>query len=301
MLTRTRAAHVVRGCLIGAAEAVPGISGGTVALVTGVYDTVISSAGHLVSGLRRLPTDQARARSELRQVRWDVLVPLLLGMAPTLVVALLLLGPAIERYPVQMRALFFGLVLAALVVPIRMIGTRWRVRELLLAALAAVAAYLLMGQLHLSVEPVLPAVFLAAAVAVCALVLPGVSGSFLLLAFGLYVPTSDAVRELDLAYIGTFALGAVVGLALVVKGLQWLLSYRRRATLVVATGLILGALRALWPWQTEEDHELLAPVAGEVPGAVALCLLGIAVVLGVLLLEHRMRHTHQPTPVGEPR
>jgi putative membrane protein len=234
-------------------------------------------------------------------VRWDVLVPLLLGMAPTLVVALLLLGPAIERYPVQMRALFFGMVAAALIVPVRMLGARWRVHELLLAGLAAVAAYLFTGELQLSVEPVLPAVFVAAAVAVCALVLPGVSGAFLLLAFGLYVPTSDAVRELDLAYIGTFALGAAVGLSLIVKGLQALLTHRRRATLAAMTGLILGALRALWPWQTEEEHDLLAPVAGEVGPVVGLFLLGVAVVLGVLLLEYRMRHTHQPTPVGEPR
>jgi putative membrane protein len=294
MLTRTRAAHALRGGLIGAAEAVPGISGGTVALVTGVYETVITSAGHLVTGLRALLTDRERARAELRAVRWDVLVPLLLGMFPTLVVALLLLGPAIERHPVQLRALFFGLVAAALIVPIRMIGTRWRLREVLLAGLAALIAYLFTGQLQVSVEPTLPAVFLAAAVAVCALVLPGVSGAFLLLAFGLYVPTSEAVRELDLGYIGTFALGAVVGLSLIVKGLQWVLTHRRRATLAAMTGLIAGALRALWPWQTEPDHELLAPVAGQVPAVVGLFLLGVVVVLGMLLLEHRLRHTHQP-------
>lgn len=294
--TRTRAANVVRGALIGAAEAVPGVSGGTVALVTGVYETVISSAGHLVTGLRAVLTDRARARAELRAVRWDVLVPLLLGMLPTLVVALLLLGPAIERYPVQMRALFFGMVAAALVVPIRLLGSQWRARELLLAVFAAVAAFLVMGQLQLSVEPALPVVFLAAAVAVCALVLPGVSGAFLLLAVGLYVPSSEAVRELDLGYIGTFALGALVGLSLVVKGLHWLLTHRRRATLAAMTGLIVGALRALWPWQTD-DHELLAPES-PVPAAVGLTLLGAAIVLAVVLVEHRLRR--QPEPATEP-
>jgi putative membrane protein len=299
MLTRTRAAHLVRGGLIGAAEAVPGISGGTVALVTGVYETVIGSAGHLVSALKALVTDRAQARAELRAVRWDVVVPLLLGMLPTLLVALLLLGPAVERYPVQMRALFFGLVVTALVVPVRMLGRRWRARELALAGLGAAAAFLFTGELQLSVEPSLPMVFLAAAVAVCALALPGVSGAFLLLALGLYVPSSEAVRELDLAYIATFVLGALVGASLIVKGLQWLLAHRRRATLAVMTGLIVGALRALWPWQTD-DHELFAPVASQVGLVVSLFLLGIAIVVVMLWLEHRLRHTHQPEAAPDP-
>jgi putative membrane protein len=273
----------VRGALIGAAEAVPGVSGGTVALVTGVYETVITSAGHLVSAAKAVFTDRARARAELRGVRWDVLVPLLLGMAPTLVIALLLLGPAIEDHPVPMRALFLGMVLAALVVPLAMLGGRWRIREVATALLAAAAAFVLIGLPERTVEPALPAVFLAASFAVCALVLPGVSGSFLLLAIGLYVPTSEAVRDLDLAYIGVFVLGAAVGLA--VKGLQWLLEHRHRITLAAMTGLIVGALRALWPWQTD-DRELLAP-DGQVGLSVGLVVLGAAVVLTVYLVERR--------------
>jgi putative membrane protein len=287
--TRTRAANVVRGGLIGTAEAIPGISGGTVALVTGVYETLITSAGHLVSGIKALATDRARARTELRSVRWDVLVPVLLGMFPALLVALLLLAPAIDEYPVQMRALFFGMVAAALVVPIRLVGARWRIREMLYAAGAAVAAYLLTGQLQLTVDdPSLPVVFLAAAIAVCALVLPGVSGAFLLLAFGLYHPTRDAVHELDLGYIAVFGLGAAFGLSLFVKGLQWLLEHRRRVTLVIMTGLIVGALRALWPWQTEDDA-LLAP-DDRFPVALLLCLLGAAAVVGIVLFERRSHH-----------
>lgn len=293
MISRARAGYLVRGGLIGVAEAVPGVSGGTVALATGVYETIISSAGHLVGALRALVTDRGRVRAELRAVRWDVLVPLLLGMAPALVVALLLLAPAIERHPVPMRALFLGMVAAALVVPLRMLGRRWRARELLAAAAAAAAAYLVAGALEVSVEPRLPVVFVAAAVAVCALVLPGVSGAFLLLAFGLYGPTAEAVRSLDLGYVAVFGLGAVVGLAVIVQGLQWLLAHRRRITLAAMTGLILGALRALWPWQTE-DHDLLAP-DGRAAFAAALFLLGAAVVLGVVFLERR-RH-RGPVPV----
>jgi putative membrane protein len=287
MSVRTRAAHLVRGALIGTAEAVPGVSGGTVALVTGVYEAIISSAGHVVSGVRALVTDRSRARAEFAAVRWDVVIPLVIGMLPALVIALRFLGPALEEHPVQMRALFFGMVAASLVAPIMMIDGRWRWREVVAAVLAAVAAFLITGAPQLADEPRGLVVFLAAAIAVCALVLPGVSGAFLLLIFGLYEPTAQAVRDFDLGYIAIFGLGMIVGLSLFVKGLQWLLEHHRRVTLAAMIGLILGALRALWPWQTD-DRGLLAPDAS-VGVAVVLAIIGAAVVLGIILVERRTR------------
>lgn len=307
MSVRTRLAHVVRGALIGGAEAVPGVSGGTVALVTGVYEAVITSAGHLVSGVKALVTDRARARAEFAAVRWDVVLPLLVGMVPALLIALRFLGPAIANHLVPMRALFFGMVAASLVVPITMIDGRWRLREVVAAVVAAAAAFLVTGAPQLAGEPQMIVVFLAAAVAVCALVLPGVSGAFLLLTFGLYEPTSEAVRTWDLGYLAVFILGMIAGLSLFVKGLQWLLEHRRRVTLAAMTGLIVGALRALWPWQTDE-RGLLAPDT-QVVLAVALAVLGAVVVLAIIVIErrmHRSRNTQTPPSVdhgvsGAPR
>lgn len=285
--SRTHLGNVVRGGLIGTAEAIPGVSGGTVALVTGVYETIITSAGHLVSAGRAVFRDRARAREEFRQVRWDVLFPLLIGMAPALIVALLILGPAVEHHPVPTRSLFLGMVAAALVVPIGMIGSRWRLWEVAVAALGVVAMFLILGIPATELEPTLPVVFVAAAFAVCALVLPGISGSFLLLVFGLYVPTTQAIRDVDLAYIGVFVLGAALGLSLIVRGLQWLLEHHHRITLVVMTGMIAGALRALWPWQGDE-RQLLAPDS-QVGLSVALCLIGAALVLTVYVIERRIQ------------
>jgi putative membrane protein len=302
MSMRSRAAHLVRGALIGTAEAVPGVSGGTVALVTGVYEAIISSAGHVVSGAKALVTDRVRARAEFAAVRWDVVIPLLIGMAPALVIALRFLGPALESHPVQMRALFFGMVAASLVAPITMIDGRWRLREVAAVAVAALAAFLVTGAPQLADEPRGLVVFLAAAIAVCALVLPGVSGAFLLLIFGLYEPTAQAVRDWDLGYLAVFGLGMIVGLSLFVKGLQWLLEHYRRVTLAAMIGLIIGALRALWPWQTE-DRGLLAP-DNHVGVAVGLALLGAAVVLTIILIERRGRsgsrgrHTARHTARG---
>ena len=286
------AIDVARGVLIGTAEVIPGVSGGTIALIVGVYDDLIGSAGHLVRGLAAGVVDtvrrrgRTRSRAHLARVRWSVVVPVLVGMFAAIVVAAALLAPTIETHPVETRAVFTGLILASLVVPIRMVG-RWRARDVALAVLAAVAAFLLTG-LPPGAEqaPTLGIVALGAAVAVCALVLPGVSGSFLLLAVGLYAPTLAAVNDRDLAYLGVFALGAVAGLALFVPVLQWLLEHRRAVTLAVMTGLMLGSLRALWPWQSDE-RELLAP-AGDVLLVVVLIVAGAAVVVALLLVESRL-------------
>src|SRR5690606_34273043 len=175
--------------------------------------------------------------------------------------------------------LFLGMVAASLVVPISLVGGRWRARDYLLAATGAVVAFVVTGAPQLTANHSTPMVFVAAAVAVCALVLPGVSGSYILLTFGMYESTAQAIRELDFVYIGVFGLGMVVGLALFVKGLQWLLKHHRRVTMAAATGLIAGALRGVWPWQTD-DRGLLAP-SGDVALTVSLFLLGAATVLTI--------------------
>lgn len=284
----------VRGALIGAAEVVPGVSGGTIALIVGVYETIIRSAGHLVRaavnvvlhGLRR-GTDGA-VRHHAREVRWDALVPIGIGMLTAVVVGAALLEPVLEEYPVQARALFAGLIVASLVVPARMVGGRWTATEVLVGLLAAAAAFLLTGiPPAADQDPTALVVFGAAAVAVCALVLPGVSGSFLLLTLGLYEPTLGAVNDRDLGYLGVFVLGAIFGLGAFVAGLQWLLEHRHRITLVVMTGLMAGSLRALWPWQ-DDDRGLLAP--GESLGAVVvLFAVGAIVVLTLVLVETRVQ------------
>ncbi len=278
----------MRGVLIGAAEVVPGVSGGTIALVVGVYDDLIRSAGHLVRGfvatLRRAPAHVRRGH--LAQVHWGVVLPILAGMVVAVVVGARLLEPLLEDYPVHARALFAGLILASLVVPARMVGGRWTGVEVVVAAVAATLAAVLTGiPPAADVDPPLLLVALAASVAVCALVLPGVSGSFLLLTVGLYAPTLAAVNDRDLRYLAVFAAGAVVGLSLFVSGLQWLLQHRRRMTLVVMTGLMAGSLRALWPWQ-DEDRGLLAP-DGDEASVVGLLVLGAAVLLGLLAVERR--------------
>ncbi len=284
----------VRGCLIGTAEVVPGISGGTVALITGVYETLINSAGHVVSGTRMLVTDlvrgrgPARAREEFGRADWGAVLALLAGMAVAVLTAARIIAPLVESHPSESYALFFGLVLASLWVPYSGSGRRWRIGDYLLALVMAAAAFLLTGLPPTQVEPNPLIVMGAASVAICALVLPGISGSFILLTLGLYTVTMDAVNNRDLGYIATFALGAIVGLALFVKLLQWLLDRFHHLTLVVMTGLMAGSLRSLWPWQ-DGDRTLLAPDPGNLVLCVVLALVGAAAVIAVMLVEHRLK------------
>lgn len=290
----------VRGGLIGAVEVVPGVSGGTVALIIGVYETVIDSAEHLVSGVVRAATEGLRgrglerAKKHFAQVRWSVILPLLAGMFLAVIVASAVIAPLVETYPVQSRALFAGLIAASLIVPIRMVGTRWKASEVVIATLVAIVMFLLLGiPAAAPVDPPLWLVLIAAAVAVCALVLPGVSGSFLLVTVGMYAPTLAAVNDRNFAYLGVFILGAILGLSLFVSGLQWLLKHRHRITLTVMTGLMIGSLRALWPWQTE-DGELLAPAAG-LPSAIGLFVVGVVVVAALIAGESALVRRRRAT------
>ncbi|APU16286.1 putative membrane protein [Actinoalloteichus sp. GBA129-24] len=273
-------------------EIIPGVSGGTVALVTGLYERLIASAGHLVtmmrllvSGLRR--RDFAPMKAEAAKADWALLGAVLAGMAIAVVTVARLLTPILDDYPVESRAVFIGMVAASILVPVRMMGGLRRPLHWVLLIGTAVAALLLTGLPYGAFEdPPLWLVGIVAAFAVCALVLPGLSGSFLMMVVGLYEPTLDALNARDLTYIGVFMLGAVIGLGTFVKVLQWLLEHRRRATLAVMTGLMIGSLRALWPWQ-DADSAAQSPDGDLIP-VLLLALAGAGVVLVLVFAEQQV-------------
>jgi len=277
-------ANVARGALIGLAEIVPGVSGGTIALIVGVYRALISSAAHVVGGVVALARGRvSESRAEFSGVSFAVVLPVLVGMVGGIFAGAALLEPVLENYPLHTRAVFAGLILASLWVPFRMVGA-WDGKTVVLAGAAAVVTFFLTGIPAVSaVSPSLWAVAPAAALAVCALVLPGVSGSFILVTLGMYQPTLQAVNDLNFAYLGVFVAGAAIGLALFVRVLQHLLSNFHRVTLAIMTGLMAGSLRALWPWQGE-GRELLG--IGEDAPSVALAVVsGVAVVVVLLVAE----------------
>lgn len=286
--------NVIRGGLIGVAEVIPGVSGGTLALIVGIYRRLIEAGATLVLAARqllRLTRHEPGARSAGRtfaSTQWGLLIPVAIGMVVAIILGARFIEPLLDNHPEHMRAVFFGLVAAGIVVPAGMVARlgRWRTAEYVLALIAAAAAFTLTGLPPSEItDPSLILVFLAAAIAVCALVLPGISGSFLLLSVGLYAPTIAAVNDRNLTYLAVFGLGAVLGLAVFVSVLRWLLAHRLRVTLVVLSGLMLGSLRALWPWQ-DDDRGLMAP-SGNVVAILALMIISAAIVLGLIALERR--------------
>lgn len=298
---------LLRGFLIGSAELVPGVSGGTIALVTGVYDQLIDSAAHVVKAAKTVITGPNRwsgAVAELRRTDWFLVVPVLLGMAT----AVFSIAGALEGFvtanPELARGLFFGLVAASIAVPLRMLPARTG-QPLLLGILvflaAAALAFWMTGLASGSdvEEPPLIAVFFVASIAICALVVPGVSGSFFLLAVGLYSTTLRAVDDRDLVYIGVFGLGAVLGLALFVNILRYFLHNHRWWTLVAMAGLMLGSLRALWPWQsTAGASGLLAP-SDPVWMPIILAAIGAATVVVLIIIESTFASKTAKDSLGE--
>lgn len=286
--------NLVRGALMGIAEVIPGVSGGTVALIVGVYRTLINAIADAVLALRQLvglaEGGPRRVGGTLRSLPWALLIPLAIGMAVALVLGARFIEPLLETNPIQMKSLFFGLVLAGIYVPAHMViraGGRWRPVDYLVALIFAAILFVVVGLPPATVtDPSAIVIFFSAAFAICALVLPGVSGSFLLLTLGMYETTINAVNERNFGYLAIFALGALVGLALFVSLLKWLLAHRTRITLVIVTGLMVGSLRALWPWE-DEDRGLQAPNEA-VPSAILFFAIGVLVVVGLMIAERRL-------------
>jgi putative membrane protein len=283
--------NFMRGSLIGLAELIPGISGGTIALVTGVYKRVIDSAAEAVRGIVLLfgfsKTNFARSASHFKAISWSLLIPMLIGMVTAIFVGAGVVEPLLEQYPTITKALFAGLIAASLFVPITLSGMGWKLHHYLVLLLSALAAFAFTSIPRAAdADPGFLVIMVSAAFAVSALVLPGISGSYLLLALGIYAPTLAAVNNRDFGYLGIFVLGAIIGLASFVSLLQWLLANKLKMTMVVMTGLMIGSLRALWPWQGETGT-VLAPEAGF---GFELLMFGVGsmIVLSLIALERRM-------------
>ncbi|MDX1419816.1 MAG: DUF368 domain-containing protein [Rubricoccaceae bacterium] len=291
-----------QGLLMGGADIIPGVSGGTMALIVGIYKDLITAIGDAASAVLTLLRGRVReALALFRGLNWPLLLPVVGGILTAIAIGTLFIPELLARYPVECRALFFGLVAASLAIPWRERRAH-RASHFAVAAVAAIGAFVLVGLPRSGdlAEPSLFRVAGTAAIAINAMILPGVSGAYLLEVLGLYSPTLQALRDLDVAYVVTFALGAGVGLGLAAKALSWLLDRHHDLTMTVLVGLLAGSLRALWPWVERIEHVhsdgtvsavpdpsvLLAPGPAW-PAALALALVGFAFVTALAWLGRR--------------
>lgn len=281
------------GMLMGSADLVPGVSGGTVALIVGVYERLVHNLGTgaaAVGSLLRL--DPAGVRESLREVEWWFLAPLLVGVLTAVAVLAGTLRHLLETQPVGMSALFLGLVVGSVKVGLDQLERRGPAL-IALGTLVAVLVFLGLGlRAGRITDPSLPVLFVGGAVAVSAMILPGISGSFILLVGGLYHPVLVAVHERRLLAVAAVGAGAVVGLAVFSRLLDRLLARHHAPVLAALVGLMAGSLRVLWPWPAGPDGVgdtgLRAPVPGEVLPATGLALAGLVAVLVIARLGRRM-------------
>lgn len=285
-------ANLARGALMGAFDVVPGVSGGTVALVVGIYERLIAAIRAIVDVLLAVVRrDNEHARERLDEVEWRLIIPLGIGILVAIVSLARVIEPLLDEdtgHPVQARAVFFGLIIGSLIVPWKRAGGVHSGRWLLVVA-GAIVAWFLSGMPDTEIEnPALVAVFFSAMIAICAMILPGISGSFILLAIGMYTPTIAALNDRDLVYILVFVLGAAIGLGSFSKVLNWLLTHRHDATMAVLLGLMLGSLRAVWPY-LDDDRGLQAPPGGTdgLP-ELALALAAFGFVTAMIWIARRL-------------
>ena len=292
-------ADVGRGLAMGAADVVPGVSGGTVALLLGIYDRLVGQIAHLSAAASQVLRGRLRSAASMTvRAEWGFLVALAAGIGIAILGLVEVVRLLIDEQPVGLSAAFFGLV-AVTVVATRSQVSRWRVGLVGIFVAVGVGVFLLLGIRSGSVaDPAWVVIVGAGALAICAMILPGISGAFVLLLLGLYDPITEAVSDRDVGTVVLFGLGAVIGLAVFSRLLQRLLDRWRDAMIAVLMGLMAGSLRVLWPWPVGDadsggfgNAALGAPPASDVAVAVIAAVAAGAVAVAL----HRMG-TRQASP-----
>lgn len=287
-------AVAVKGFLMGAANVVPGVSGGTMALVTGIYTEIIES----LNALMKVDVWKLLLKGEWSQWWKAIHGRFLLGLGVGIVVSVFSLAKLMEYvlavFPVQTWAFFFGLILASAVVMLRDIKG-WKAVDVLM-----VAAGLLLGFVICTLSPTqtptdLWFIFLCGALAICTMILPGISGSFILVVLGKYDYIMSAVSELNLPVLGVFAVGCGIGILAFAKVLGLLLARWEKQTMLVLVGFVLGSLVKVWPWSNMDAIALSQGVSDaslvnmHYTGAAIWCILGIAFIAAIEFVSKRKK------------
>ncbi|MGH9457256.1 MAG: DUF368 domain-containing protein [Thermoanaerobaculia bacterium] len=295
---------VARGFAMGSADVVPGVSGGTMAFILGIYEELIDSIRTVGRPEFLAPLFRGRIGEAFRVLNWKFLLAVLSGIAAAILTLARGMEWALENRAVWVWSFFFGLVLASVVTVSRRIG-RWNPSLLGLALLGAVGAWLFVGLVPVQTPTTWWFLFLAGAVAICAMILPGISGAFVLLLLGKYHYVLGAVNDRNVEPVFWVALGALVGIVSFAQVLGWLFRSYHDPTVAVLTGLMLGSLRKVWPWKeavafiTGPEGERIPTVERNVmPGAgddvlvaVGLAVLGLVI---VLVLESWANRASEP-------
>lgn len=248
--SRTKSGYAgiaARGILMGAADAVPGVSGGTIAFMTGIYEELIYSLKQCgVSALRML--FQEGIKPTWQHINGGFLLALFSGVIISILTLSRVVLFLLDNHPILLWSFFFGLILAAVWSVIRHID-KWEIGVVAIFLIGTVGAYYITTISPTTIETSPFIVFLSGMIAICAMILPGISGSFILLLLGMYAPMLIAVKELQFTTLFLFIGGCVAGLLSFSHVLSWMFKHYKPMTLALLGGFMLGSLNKVWPWK----------------------------------------------------
>ena len=232
---------------MGAADVVPGVSGGTIAFITGIYDTLLESIRRINPSILRL-WQKDGFKAAFNHINGWFLISLFGGIFTSIATLAKLISWLLVTHPIPLWAFFFGLILVSVFHILKQVEERTLSRWIFLL-LGVAFAYCITILNPLQMEPTSINIVLAGAIAICAMILPGISGSFILLLIGMYAPVLGAVKALDFGILSLFLAGCVLGLLSFSHVLSWLLKRFRDTTFMFLTGLMIGTLPKIWPWK----------------------------------------------------
>ena len=311
----------VKGACMGAADVIPGVSGGTIAFITGIYDQLIESINS-INGTALKLFFSGKFKEFWKHINGSFLVSLFCGILVSVLSLAGLMQYLLEHHPIQTWAFFFGLIVASSIFILRGIQG-WNMKSAMFPVLGVVLGIVVCTLSPTQTPDALWFIFLSGAIAICAMILPGISGSFILLILGKYkyimgaitgLTTGAAVGE-SLVILCVFAVGAVCGILAFSRLLHWLLARFNKETLMVLAGFIIGSLVKVWPWSNMEaivisqfpeiadmaaatqqaiPAEVLAnyipQVDMQIGSAVLFALIGFFLVTGIEILGKAMKH-----------
>ena len=244
----------LKGMAMGAADVVPGVSGGTIAFISGIYEELITSINNI--NLSAIATWRKQGFSAFwQQLNGNFLLALFLGIFISLFSLATLVSWLLENHPILLWSFFFGLVAASIFFVGKEIK-KWNVFNIFFFILGAGLAYWITQMPANENVDSLPFLFLSGALAVCAMILPGISGAFILVLLGSYKTILDAVHQRDLVTVAVVAIGAIFGLLSFARLLKWMFKNYRNTTLALLTGFILGSLAKIWPWKKVLEYKV---------------------------------------------
>ncbi len=292
----------VKGFCMGASDVVPGVSGGTMAFILGIYEELIDAIKSFdLKSFQFFVT--LKFRPLLGRISWQFLLAVGIGIFTAIFTLSSLLSWLLQNRPVFIWSFFLGLILASVVSVSRRVEA-WRILTWLCLVGGTLGSYFLVGLVPVATPNDYWFLFLCGAVAICAMILPGISGSYILVLLGKYQYVLDAVNHRDFLVLGLVAAGACVGIIAFARILGWLLKNYHDLMVATLTGLMIGSLRKVWPWKETlesvvDSHGHMVPLAqsnilpgqwnGEVLAALSLMVAGLLAVLFLDRLGNRMK------------